>query len=109
MARGIWVTGLFDWLLLAIVAGAIAYCLIAIGAIISYKRAVRKNRESDAAPELPPISVLRPLAGADDSTEANLRSLFRQNYARSEVLLGVHEASDPRAAAQAILQEIETA
>jgi ceramide glucosyltransferase len=46
---------------------------------------------------LPPISVLRPLAGADDRTEANLRSLFRQNYSRFEVLLGVHEASDPAA------------
>ena len=45
--------------------------------------------------ELPRISVLRPLAGADDSTEANLRSLFRQNYRDFEVLLGVHDACDP--------------
>ena len=78
-------------------AGAIAYCLIAVVAIISYRRAGIRTSEPDAASECPPISILRPLSGADDSTESNLRSLFRQNYGDFEVLLGVHEASDPAA------------
>ena len=41
--------------------------------------------------------MLRPLAGAADNTEANLRSLFAQNYPDFEVLLSVHEPSDPAA------------
>ena len=81
----------------AFVAGAIAYCVIAIAAIISYRCAGKRRSESDAASGHPPISILRPLSGADDSTESNLRSLFRQNYGNFEVLLGVHEASDPAA------------
>ena len=52
------------------------------------------------APKLtgfPPVTVLRPLAGAADNTEANLRSLFAQTYPDFEVLLSVHEPSDPAA------------
>lgn len=44
------------------------------------------------------MSVLRPLAGAEDNTEDNLRSLFCQQYRDLEVLLSVHDASDPAAA-----------
>src|SRR5205807_201060 len=40
-------------------------------------------------------TVLRPLHGAEDNTEANLRSLFAQEYPEFEVLLSVHEPSDP--------------
>jgi ceramide glucosyltransferase len=98
VACGDWVTGLFyEWLSFAIVASVIAYCVIAIAAVISYKRRLRKAAAPHAVSDSPPISVLRPLAGADDSTEANLRSLFRQNYGNFEVLLGVHQASDPAA------------
>ncbi len=46
----------------------------------------------------PAVSVLRPLAGAQDNTEANLRSLFAQRYSEFEILLAVHEESDPAAA-----------
>ncbi len=47
----------------------------------------------------PPVSVLRPMSGAEDNTEANLRSVFGQKYeAEFEVLLAVHEESDPAAA-----------
>jgi ceramide glucosyltransferase len=46
---------------------------------------------------LPAVSILRPLAGAEDNTEANLRSLFEQRYAEFEVLLSVHDEADPAA------------
>src|SRR5208283_2108579 len=39
--------------------------------------------------------VLRPLAGAAHNTEAKLRSVFTQSYPHFEVLLAVHEESDP--------------
>lgn len=48
--------------------------------------------------QYPPVTVLRPLAGAQDNTEANLRSVFMQVYKNFEVLLAVHEESDPAAA-----------
>jgi len=40
---------------------------------------------------------MRPLHGAEDNTEANLRSLFSQAYPEFEVLLSIHEPSDPAA------------
>ncbi|NLH75253.1 MAG: glycosyltransferase [Verrucomicrobia bacterium] len=47
----------------------------------------------------PPITVLKPLKGADDQTESCLRSWFEQDY-RGEVqlLFGVHTADDHAAA-----------
>ena len=44
------------------------------------------------------MTVLRPLSGAADNTEENLRSVFSQQYGGFEVLLSVHEAADPAAA-----------
>jgi ceramide glucosyltransferase len=79
--------------LLALLTGSVVYCVLAIIGAVRYKR-------SGAAllSEWPAISVLRPLAGAADNTEANLRSLFEQDYEGFEVLLSVHEESDPAAA-----------
>jgi ceramide glucosyltransferase len=80
--------------LLALLTGSLVYCLLAIRGALLYLR-------SGAArlTDYPPVSVLRPMAGAEDNTEANLRSVFEQRYAGEfEVLLSVHEESDPAAA-----------
>lgn len=79
--------------LLALLLGSLAYCAIALLAAWRYGK-------SGAArlAELPPVSVLRPLAGAEDNTEANLRTLFAQAYPAFEILLSVHEAGDPAGA-----------
>ena len=47
------------------------------------------------AGELPPVSVLKPLKGADAGLAANLESFFRLAYPRYEVILGVDDPSDP--------------
>jgi len=76
--------------LLALFTGSVVYCAIAIVAAADYRRS--------SAPRVmqpPPVSVLRPLAGAQDNTEANLRSVFEQHYPEFEVLLSVHEETDP--------------
>ncbi|MGC4090567.1 MAG: glycosyltransferase [Polyangiaceae bacterium] len=43
----------------------------------------------------PPISVLKPLCGADPSLEANLESFFVQDHPDYELLFGVVDESDP--------------
>jgi ceramide glucosyltransferase len=44
----------------------------------------------------PPISILKPLKGCDDTTAESLQSWFSQNYSgRTQILLGVAGANDP--------------
>jgi ceramide glucosyltransferase len=78
----------------ALLTGSLVYCVLALrGAMLYLKSGAPKPGS------YPPVSVLRPLAGAEDNTEANLRSVFSQVYAGEfEVLLAVHELSDPAAA-----------
>src|SRR4051812_11767465 len=44
--------------------------------------------------DFPPVSVLRPMAGDRDNTEAGLRTVFEQDYPDFEVILGVASAED---------------
>ena len=77
--------------LVALLVGSIVYCILAVVAAARYMAT-----RVPPLPAAPPVSVLRPLAGAEDNTEANLRSLFTQRYGGPfEVLLAVHEDSDP--------------
>ncbi len=76
--------------LLALVVGSAVYCVLTIVAALRY-RAVAPP----PARRLPPISVLKPLAGVDDGLEENLRSFFEQNYPSFEILFAVRSASDP--------------
>jgi ceramide glucosyltransferase len=87
----------YRWIYLAplsaLYLGSLVYCVLAMIGAWRYRRS--------GAPRLvkyPPVSVLRPLSGAEDNTEANLRSLFTQVYPEFEILLSVHEPSDPAAA-----------
>lgn len=70
------------------------YCVLVIIAAWRYREA---SRYIFPAGELPGISVLTPLAGADLGLEDNLRSSFRQNYPRFEVIFAVRSADDPAA------------
>ena len=45
-------------------------------------------------PEYPPVSVLRPMAGDRDNTEAGLRTVFEQDYPDYEVILGAASPDD---------------
>ena len=79
--------------LLALVTGSLVYCALAIVGAFRYRQSGASRLHS-----FPPVSVLRPLSGAQDNTEPNLRSIFSQRYPEFEVLLSVHEASDPAVA-----------
>lgn len=76
--------------LLALVAGSLVYCVLTIVAAIRY-RGVRPAQMHAA----PPISILKPLAGAEEGLEENLRSFFEQQYPAFEILLAVRSSQDP--------------
>lgn len=79
--------------LLALVAGSLVYCVLAVIAAEHYGAARAPEPEGQ-----PPISILKPLAGVDLGLDENLRSFFQQSYPRYEVLLAVRSADDPAVA-----------
>ena len=76
--------------LLILLAGSMIHCVLVVIGAARYRASRAPRLEA-----FPPLSVLRPLSGAADNTEANLRSIFAQDYPEFEVLLSVHELSDP--------------
>jgi ceramide glucosyltransferase len=79
-------------LLLALVAGSLVYCVLTVVAAVRYRRVL-----PPPVREWPPISVLKPLSGADEGLEENLVSFFEQQYPCFEILFAVHQPSDPAA------------
>jgi ceramide glucosyltransferase len=78
------------WLLLALVAGSLVYCVLAIVAARRYLAV-----HPPALDQFIPISVLKPLAGCDEGLRENLRSFFVQDYPAFELLFAVRSAGDP--------------
>jgi len=76
-------------LLLVLVAGSLVYCVLTVVSAWRYRAVV-----PPAARSIPPISVLKPLAGIDDGLEENLASFFKQDYAEFEILFAVRTAQD---------------
>ena len=54
----------------------------------------RRRRRTDAG-DMPSVSILKPLCGAEPWLEANLRSFCRECPPGSEILFGAHDADDP--------------
>jgi ceramide glucosyltransferase len=77
-------------LLLALLTGSLVYCVLTIRAAMQYS-ATRPDKSTD----LPPISVLKPLAGVDLGLEENLRTFFEQRYLEYEILFAVRSPEDP--------------
>ena len=73
-----------------LVTGSLVYCVLAVIGAIRFRMVRRPELAS-----VPPISVLKPLAGVDDGLEDNLRSFFEQRYPAFEILFAVRSAKDP--------------
>ena len=70
-----------------------AFTLLSIGSVVWITRKDRKRTATAGKPV--PVSVLKPLCGADDSLEENLETFFRQEYPHYELIFGVQGNSDP--------------
>jgi ceramide glucosyltransferase len=64
------------------------------GNFLAYLRQHRVRKEPMPS-ELPPVSVLKPLKGADPGLSENLESFFRLDYPDFELLFSVAEGADP--------------
>ena len=83
------------WLLMAGVAGATAYSCIALYGVFRFLRLRRKAAAPPASDRFtPPVSILKPLYGAERGLEENLQSFCRQNYPSYEILFSVREEID---------------
>jgi ceramide glucosyltransferase len=81
----------FGFLSLIAAAGYLALAVFA--AVATHLRRLPKS-----AAVQPPITVLKPLCGAEPGLHANLRSFCLQNYPRFEIIFGVRDAADPACA-----------
>lgn len=85
----------------ALLAGSLAYCVLALIAVASYRR-----QRPQSFANLPYISVLKPLHGYEEGLEQNLRTFFEQDYPEFEVLFAVSSPDDPAAViARTVMQE----
>ncbi|MBL8743580.1 MAG: glycosyltransferase, partial [Myxococcales bacterium] len=83
---------------LAIVALTTGWTVLGTGAV------ARLTRTSSIALDGPePVSVLKPLCGADPSLRENLRSFFEQDHPSFQLVFGVEHADD---AALAVVREL---
>lgn len=71
---------------------SIGYCLLATFAGIRF---ARRKETAPVASSLPPVSILKPLKGADPEMYEALRSHCGREYPEYEMLCGVTEATDP--------------
>ncbi len=76
---------------------AVVVVVAGLGANALMTWAARRQLAAPApsAGERPPVSILKPLKGADAGLAANLESFFRLVYPRYEVVLGAADAEDP--------------
>ncbi len=75
-------------------AGGLAYMLLALWSAATFPRH-RLARKRRSGKRQPPVSLLKPLRGAETGLEACLSSFFQLKYPRYELLFAVRTNDDP--------------
>src|SRR5882762_11662447 len=73
---------------------AAGYAVVTVVAVLVW----RMQRRPNQARSMPPVTVLKPLCGAEPGLHEHLRSFCRQNYADFQIVFGVRDADDPACA-----------
>jgi ceramide glucosyltransferase len=71
---------------------AAAYSVVVLLAVVVWR--LRPRHRHDAA-DLPPVTLLKPLCGAEPDLYGNLRSFCLQNYPLFQIVCGAQDPGDP--------------
>ena len=74
--------------------GLLTSTIFAILTLVGLLRFLRQPEDPAAALFGPPVSLLKPLDGAEPNLEAHIESFFNQNYLCFEILFCARSASD---------------
>ena len=81
------------------VLGGSVYALLCLWAAVCFRREARAHETLKAAsPDLadwPPVTILKPVCGAEKHQRENLRSACVQDYPEFQVVFSVQDANDP--------------
>ena len=77
----------------ACLIAACGYEVMALLAVVVWK--LRGSKPAAAAAASPPVTLLKPLCGAEEGLYENLRSFFLQEYGEYQIVFGVRDAADP--------------
>jgi ceramide glucosyltransferase len=98
------VTTPLSWMGIALALSATAYAGLSLSAWFRCERANKHQRANVNDQASLPVSVLKPLHGAEPRLYENLRSFCMQHYAPYELLFGVRDPEDP---AIAVVQRLQ--
>lgn len=70
---------------------AAGYALLAVIAVLVWQM---RRMPKESRPRLPPVTILKPLCGAEPSLYENLRSFCEQDYPEFQIVFGVLDPSD---------------
>jgi ceramide glucosyltransferase len=76
---------------LAFLAVAASYAVLTLLAVLVWQG----RRATPITPGLPPVTVLKPLCGAEPGLYQNLRSFCEQDYGEFQIVFGVRDPADP--------------
>ena len=84
-------------LAIALLGVSTAWIIVGLVSVLRATRCVRVRERPSRAPRQPPVTVLKPLCGADAQLADNLITFFEQDYPSYELVFGVQDPQRPGA------------